>query len=337
MSDVTANLPRALRFPVRIATESVSIYWELIKIMVPVMIAVRVAVEFGLIEVLSRVFAPLMALVGLPAEMGLVWATAATVNIYGGIAALTGVLPDAPLTVAQATVLGSMILAAHSLPVEQRVCQKAGASLLFTTGLRFGVALAYGAILNAIYSGFDLLQEPVVLSFLPSTPAAAGWREWAENSVVTLGWVFVIILALVALLRVFDVLGVTEAISRALQPVLRFMGIGKEATPLAMIGVLLGLSYGGGLIIKEARAGHLPGRDILLSVCFMAICHSLIEDTLLIMALGGHWSGVLVGRFLFSILVMAVLTKIVHALPDPVFERWFFKSPAAKAAPEAAE
>jgi spore maturation protein SpmB len=316
----------------RLLRDSAALYWELIKIMVPVMVAVKVAVDLGVIEVLTRAFGPLMGLVGLPQEMGLVWATAALVNIYGGAAALIGVLPETPLTVAQMTILGSLILAAHSMPVEQRVCQKAGAGLVFTTSLRLSAGLAYGAILNAVYSGLDVLQQPVSIAWLPSTPANAGWGEWTVNSVITLATVFGIIVVLLAILRLFDATGITAWLTRVLAPVLRAMGIGPQATPLAMVGVLLGLSYGGGLIIREARAGTLPPRDVFLAVCFMAICHSMIEDTLFIMALGGHWSGILVGRLVFSLIVMAVLARIVHALPDRVFERWLYRSPAPQAA-----
>lgn len=323
---------RALLFLRRLVGDSLSLYWELIKIMVPVMVAVKVAVGFGLIEAATRVFAPLMGLVGLPQEMGLVWATAALVNIYGGAAALIGVLPQAPLTVAQATVLLSMILAAHSLPVEQRVCQKAGAGLVFTTALRLAAALAYGAILNGVYAALDVLQQPVEIAWLPATAPDAGWLEWGTNSLITLATVFVIIVALLAVLRLLDATGITAFLTRALAPVLRAMGIGPQATPLAMVGVLLGLSYGGGLIIREARAGTLPPRDVFLAVCFMAICHSMIEDTLFMIALGGHWSGIVAGRLVFSLAVMAVLARIVHALPDNALERWLYRRPAPLAA-----
>lgn len=311
----------AVSFATRILRESVSLYWELVKIMVPVMVAVKIAVVLGLIGVLSSAFAPLTSLVGLPPEMGLVWATACLVNIYGGAAALIGVLPEAPLTVAQLTVLLSLILAAHSLPVEQRVCQKAGTSIVYTTLLRFAAALAYGAILSAVYTHFDLLQQPAEIAWLPSGGAHESWSTWALNSVQSLASIFIIILALITLLRVFDVLGVTRLLTRALQPALRVMGIGPGATPLAMVGVLLGLSYGGGLIIREARAGTLPPRDVLLSVSLLAICHSMIEDTLFMIALGGHWSGIVIGRVAFSVVVMIVLARIVHALPDRVLYR----------------
>lgn len=314
-------------FVVRVVRESLGLYWSLIKIMVPVMVVVKIAVDLGLVDILSRGFAPLMTLVGLPAEMGLVWATAVLVNMYGGAAALIGVLPDVPMTGAQITIILSMILFCHAIPLEQRICQKAGASLLFTSALRFGVALAYGMLMNAFYAGFDLLQEPVSIAWLPSTPVDAGWLVWAENAVVSLASIFVIIVALIFLLRLLDVSGATRRLSALLSPMLSVMGISPTATPLAMVGVLLGLSYGGGLIIKEAKAGHMSPRDIVLSLSLLAICHSLIEDTLFMIALGGHWSGVLVFRVIFSVLVMIALARIVAALPERVLMRWLFVGP----------
>ena len=36
-----------------------------------------------------------------------------------------------------------------------------------------------------------------------------------------------------------------------------------------------------------ARSGRLTPRDIVLTLCFLGLCHSLIEDTLLIMLIVG--------------------------------------------------
>ena len=102
----------------KLLRDTFSLYWELLKVMAPVMILVRLAVEFGVIEMIGRAISPVMQLVGLPGEMGFVWVTAMIVNIYAGAAALLTLLPEHPLTIAQATVLGSMILisAKSSLP-----------------------------------------------------------------------------------------------------------------------------------------------------------------------------------------------------------------------------
>ena len=55
---------------------------DLFKIMVPVVIAVKILQELNLIGYLAAPLAPIMKLVGLPGEMGLVWATAPVNNIY---------------------------------------------------------------------------------------------------------------------------------------------------------------------------------------------------------------------------------------------------------------
>ena len=313
-----------------IGKDALSLYWELLKTMVPVMIVVQVGITYGLIDRLAQAFEPVMSMVGLPAATGLVWATGILVNNYGAAAALVGILPTTDLSVAQVTVLLSMVLIAHALPLEQAISRKAGISFIFSTSLRLVCGFLYGWILNAVYSWGDWLQAPASIAWLPtdSGPAQSGWGAWiawAEHSAVSLFWLFWIILGLVTLLKVFEVLKITDLLARLLSPVLGLMGISKQATSITMVGALLGLSFGGGLIIKEARAGNLGPRDIVLSLTFMALCHSLIEDPLFMMALGGDVTGVLIGRFIFAVVVMMVLSRLILALPDPHFRRLLYR------------
>ena len=77
--------------------DTFSLYGELLKVMIPVMILVRLAVEFGAIEFVGKLIAPVMGWVGLPGEMGFVWVTAMIVNICrcsGPTYNLTGVSTD---------------------------------------------------------------------------------------------------------------------------------------------------------------------------------------------------------------------------------------------------
>lgn len=311
-------LPAAL---VSVGRDSVRVWWVLLKMMVPVMVVVKIAAEMGAIPLLARVFEPVMTLVGLPAEMGMVWAAACLTSIYGAIVVLPTVLPDAPMTVAQMSVLGTMILVAHSLPLEGRVCQRAGTSFVVQTLLRLGGALVFGAALHALYTGFGWLQEPVDLGWLPQPEPDAGWLGWVRESALGLLFMLAVIAVIMAAMRLLDALGGNRLLTALLSPVLRLMGIGPQAVPLTVIGVLLGVSYGSGLIIKEVERGALSRRDTFLSISFMGLCHSLIEDSLVIMALGGHWSAVIVGRLVLTLVVIAVLARLIHRLPEPTFER----------------
>ncbi|TYO99886.1 nucleoside recognition protein [Geothermobacter ehrlichii] len=305
--------------------DSVALYWELVRIMVPVMLLIRVAVLLGVIEVCGRLIDPLMSWVGLPGAMGVVWVTGIFVNIYGGAAALISLLPDHPLTVAQATVLGSMLLVAHAIPLEGRIAQKSGAGLVFICLFRLGVALAYGFLLTRLYAAFDLLTEPATILFAPANAPVTDWGSWLLASLRSLLSIFWIILALLTTLKLLDLCRITPLIARCMAPLLRLMGISDRGGSMTMAGLLLGLSYGGGLIIRESRAGNLPETDIFLALCFMSICHSLIEDTLFVMAMGAHVTGVLFGRFLFSLLVMALLARLVHGMSEKTFHAWLFR------------
>lgn len=305
--------------------DSVNLFWSLLKVMLPVMIAVKVAQDLGLVDSLAQWLSPVMMLVGLPEQAGLVWITAMLVNIYGGAAVFIGILPNLQLTAADATVLWSMVLIAHALPVEQRIAQQAGASFWLTTALRFFGALVYGALLNAIYKAGDWLQQPLELAWLPQLDDSsnASWADWAWSNTQSLFWVFVIIMVLLVVLKLFDLLKITQLLSKMLTPILRVMGIEGRATTLTMFGTLLGLTYGGALIIKEAKAGNVERKDIVLSLCFLSLCHSLIEDTLFVMALGGDASGVLIGRFIFSVAVVAMIAAWMKRSAAPCTEQCF--------------
>ena len=302
-----------------IIKDSIHLFWSLVKVMIPVMIAVKVAQDLGVIDTLALWLSPLMGIVGLPEQAGLVWVSALLVNIYGGAAVFIGILPNLEITVAEVTVLWSMVLIAHALPVEQRIAQKAGASFWFTAALRFFGALIYGAGLNAIYKAGGWLQQPLELAWLPQLEdtSKATWADWTWSNVQSLFWVFVIIVVLLVVLKLFDLLKITDLLSKVLTPILRVMGIEGRATTLTMFGTLLGLTYGGALIIKEAQAGHVAKKDIFLSLCFMSLCHSLIEDTLFVMALGADAIGVLLGRFIFSVVVVAIIAAGLNKFQRP--------------------
>ena len=108
--------------------------------------------QFGVVKIAGDALAPAMAVAGLPGEAAIVWAAAMTLQIYAALAIMAGLWDALAMTEAQATILATMILVAHGLPVECRIAQKAGANPIFAALLRVAGALALGAILHFIYS-----------------------------------------------------------------------------------------------------------------------------------------------------------------------------------------
>ncbi|WP_372712915.1 nucleoside recognition domain-containing protein, partial [Ilyobacter sp.] len=65
----------------KLLKDSINISYKLLKIMLPVSILVKILSHFGIIETISRGISPVMGIMGLSGEMGIVWATAMTTNI----------------------------------------------------------------------------------------------------------------------------------------------------------------------------------------------------------------------------------------------------------------
>ena len=92
------------------------LFITLAKVMVPVMLAVRIADQLGLIDMVSGVLTPVMSLIGMPPEAGLIWASCLFINLYGAVAVIAGLAPHLDMTSAQLSALCAMMLFAHVIP-----------------------------------------------------------------------------------------------------------------------------------------------------------------------------------------------------------------------------
>ena len=110
-------------------------------------------------------------------------------------------------------------------------------------------------------------------------------------------------------------------------PIFQIIGIGREAATITVIGITLGVSLGGGFLIDEVKQNNIQKKEVLSSMTFLLLSHSLIEDTLVVMALmGGHFSGVLVARVLYSILIVWFVIALLNILSNNLSNKLFFKS-----------
>jgi len=288
---------------------------KLMKVLVPALLIVKLLDELGGTELLGALLAPALGLLGLPDWAGLVWAATLLTNLLTGMVLVVQFAQDGTFSVAQATVLGTLMLVGHSLPVEGAVARRAGVPWRVTIALRVGGALVLGGLLHALYSGFGWLQEPARLAWQPDT-GDNSLIGWAVAQLEALALIFLIVLALMALLEGVRRVGLERLVHLALAPLLRLLGIGRSATHITVIGVLLGLTYGAGLMIRDVEAGIMSRRDSALALCFLGLVHSIVEDTLLILALGAHLSGILVARLVFAVVLIVLVSRLV---PERVF------------------
>ena len=141
---------------------SLEITYELFIVMIPTLIVVKILDEIGFVEILNKMFAPLMFLLGLPEAISLVFTTSMLTSPYAGLIVFSGLPADMPFTAAQASVLGLLILFTHSLPIEVIICRKAGVRARAMIFIRLGLGILSCYFLNLFFALlFRQQQNPI--------------------------------------------------------------------------------------------------------------------------------------------------------------------------------
>jgi len=261
---------------------------------------------------------------GLPDVAGLIWATAMLVNLYAAISVFFSLAANMEWSQAQVTGLAILILTTHNLVVELRIAQKAGCRLLTQFILRLSASLLFCYLLHLLFSTTGALQQDAIFIWQPQV-LEHSWQGWLFEQVKNLAMIAAIIFLLIAMLKVFKAIGIEKLMTVMLMPLFKFIGTAKEATNITVVGFTLGLAYGGGLLIREAQSGKVEPRDVFASVSLLGICHSLFEDTLLVLIIGADLYTVLFLRLLFSIIVIAILVRSTKNLSQTTTERFLVK------------
>jgi hypothetical protein len=72
-------------------------------------------------------------------------------------------------------------------------------------------------------------------------------------------------------------------------------------------GLILGITYGAGVLISEARSGHMSRTDIFTIATFLLMCHAIIEDTLLFVMFGANAWVIIAARSFAAVVVTWVV------------------------------
>ncbi len=304
--------------------------WELFKVMIPTLLVVKLFDMAGGVEALAWAMGPAMQVIGLPDDASIVLTTIMLTNVYAGFIIMAGMESLSNITSAQATSMAIFLLIAHGLPVECMITRRAGVRLRVMVPFRIVTAFLAAGLVHWIASPLGVMQEPAPIQ-LPSMDAEPTLVGWLIDQALGLVFIQVIIIVLLAFLALLKVIGVERLIKLALTPFLRLLGIGSDASTIAVVGITLGISFGGGLMIKEVDRGQIPQRDIFLVVMLMGLLHSIIEDTSIAMLLGPSLIIILIGRVVFSIMVMLLVKWLVFGRSEVFWRRYLVNERAMPA------
>lgn len=140
--------------------------------------------------------------------------------------------------------------------------------------------------------------------------------DWQEFLRVALGgslksiWqMVVIIIPLMICLEVARDLKLLDRLADWMAPAMKFLRLPKEGAFPLLVGLTFGLAYGAGVILESVKNGELSWRDLFLINIFLVLCHSVVEDTALFVAVGADGTLILVSRIVLAVLVTFILSR----------------------------
>jgi len=288
-----------MNFSAKIALES-SLKSSIIilKLVVPIYIFADILFYYNLLKYITFMFEPITSFLSLPIETALAIVSGVFLSLYAAIAfaAPLGLSPK------EWTILAVFLGICHALIVETAIMKKLGISKTFSISLRLIAGLLVGYIVSLM--PYDWFASGVILN--SETPKVVNYNsifELLSNSIYESIYLSIQIIILVTLLIfILDFI-------KSLKIVKEYSNKVNSAFSIT-IGVILGITYGAGVLISEYEKNTLSRKEILYIGTFLMICHAIIEDTLLFVIFGANIWIIVTLRVLFAFLFAAICVKL---------------------------
>jgi Fe2+ transport system protein B len=273
----------------------------LLKIILPISLLVRLLQYSGLLDKLSLWLEPVLSLIGLPGKTAIVFITSIFTPLYASVALITSM----SLPVREATILSLMCLISHSLPVESAVQSKTGSGFWEMSILRIFMSFAVAFCLHRImpYDGWSAGGVATVDAEVCRSLCDV-FASWFISSVKVVLIILPVVTALMILHYLLDEFNLMRKISAFFAPLMKLFGLPEGLAFLWLVGNVVGLAYGSAIMIEQAERGKLSASDGKLLNYHLAVSHSLLEDSLIFIAIGIPALWIICTRLFFAIAVV---------------------------------
>ena len=267
----------------RLATpRSLSICLWLFKVMLPISLAMSVLQHVGVISWLAGYLSPIFSYIGLSGDSAIVFLTSIFLPLYPTIAVMTTLT----ITLREATILAVMCLVSHNLPVECSVAHKTGSPFGKIVAFRIFMSFASAIVLNWLMPQSDTPFTFMSMGSAEATSWGMLFTDWLSSSLVLIVTIVLIVTALMVLQRVLEEFGWMHRIAHILSPLMRLFGLPSGCSLLWLTGNVVGMAYGAAIMIDEVEQGRLTRHEANLVNHHLGVSHSLLEDTMLFVAMG---------------------------------------------------
>lgn len=260
--------------------------WLLGKITAPVTFVVTVIQHTQVINWIIIIFQPLMGLFGLPGEAAIPLALGMSVNLYAG----TGALLSLQLPAKEAFTIAIMTAVAHSLPVEVAIVKTMRVSALFNLAFRVGMAFILGILTNLFWfdgnaAGSTSLIQATGTNTVQYMDALSLLQTGALRAILGIYQLAVIIVPVMIFIEILKAASLLKYLTYWFDPLVsRMFKMSPKSSLPILTGLVFGITYGAGVISQSMK--DLNKRDIFLTISFLSIFHSAIEDTLIFVPAG---------------------------------------------------
>lgn len=118
-----------------------------------------------------------------------------------------------------------------------------------------------------------------------------------------------IIFPLMIAIEIIKDLNLTNKLIKVFKPMTDFFSIDSKTGLSMAIGILFGLLYGAGAIIKNIEDDKPDKRSVFLVCMFLSLCHAVIEDSLIFTSIGASFFWIFMTRFLTACIFTYFLSK----------------------------
>ena len=254
----------------------------LLKIILPVSLVVRLLDYYGILAFMAGLLDPIFVYLGLPGSTAIVFITSIFLPLYAPLAIITSM----SITLRELTILALMCQISHNLPVESAIQAKTGTPFWTVTVLRIVMSIAVGLILNLMLpqdmgSPVFVQSDAVVIATMRDL-----FLLWLRSSLQVMLLISLIVFSLNLFYSLLSAYNLISKLSKGIEPLLKFFGLSTSTGFLWLIGYIVGLAYGGALMMDQMKEGKVNRTDADLLNYHLAMSHSILEDNLLFVALG---------------------------------------------------
>ena len=292
------NFFKSIIIPVLKKSGKTSIW--LLKLILPISLAFRLLDYSGLLLYFADFLDPVFTHLGLPGSTAIIFITSIFLPLYAPLAIITSMT----ITLRELTILALMCQVAHNLPVESAIQAKTGTSFWAMFSVRIFMSIVIGFVLNLI-----LPLNMGMPSFLQTSPEIMNslgdvFVAWLVTSLRISILIIAVVTILMITYRLLEEYNLINKLSKSIEPILKIFGLPSNTGFLWLIGNIVGLAYGGALMIDQMQDGKVSKAEGSLLNYHLAISHSILEDNLLFVALGVSLWWILVTRLIAAWIVV---------------------------------